>query len=903
MKYLLKFNSIHWKLTASFFLIILLITIIIGTISIEINKSAAQSAINYGTQAICNEIAEEVYIFFSSVKEQVFFFSISPVFQTLQPKIIDTEIKRIRNFAKNQYFSLYYLADKNGKTIYNSSVDRKLNYLYDGLEKINSGLNIYFSPIYLLKNDPRQQYYHKSILASTIVVGVKTISGKIKGYLGVEVILEPISNSIRRIQLGKTGKAKLINNNGEIIKYIYKYEDWTSATVVNNKEFSEVINNVITGKLESGAFYEKTSPISSELKSEEMKQVLASYVSVKISENNFIGILIDQEVEEAYQMSKHIVNTTILVGVLCIFLSMGVAYFISKSISSPLILLASSAEQIANGNFDSRAIIKTHDEVGKLSDSFNRMTKQLKASFNEIEEKNEFLISVTNSLTHPFYVIDVKSHKVILANKYAYIDAKSKKEYYKYIHDENGTHKEYIDIVDKVKKIKDYYIMEKTITDKDGLDTYLELYGFPIFNKNKQVVQVILYFLDITARKTAEKEKEKFQAHFIQSQKMQTVGTLAGGLAHDFNNVLSGITGTVSLIKYDLETKDIDIDGLKEDIHTIEESSVRATEMVKQLLALSKKHDLSFSAIDLNESIKHVLKICKNTFDKSIELVGTYTKEPAIINADTAQIEQVLLNLCVNASHAMTIMKKENEKRGGRLIVSIERVIADKHFIEVHREAYEQPYWLVRVIDTGVGIDPKIKSQIFDPFFTTKENIKGTGLGLAMVYNIIQQHKGFIDVYSEPGKGSTFNIYIPIMANVDKISPKEKKEIISTKNKGLILLIDDEEKLRELGKRILNECGYNVLLAHNGIKGIEIYKENHKNIDAVLLDMAMPKLSGKETYKELRKIDPEVKVLLVSGYKQDERVQESLRLGVKGFIQKPYTMYQLAKKIEEIILE
>ena len=406
---------------------------------------------------------------------------------------------------------------------------------------------------------------------------------------------------------------------------------------------------------------------------------------------------------------------------------------------------------------------------------------------------------------------------------------------------------------------------------------------------------IVIRFEDVT-------ELEKKDRQLLQAQKMETVGNLAGGLAHDFNNVLGGIVGTTSLIKFLLEKGEIiDIENIKSRIDVIEKGAVRAVDLVKQLLTLSRKSDPLLTPVDINQSLKHVMKICENTFDKSILIFSRFHDSPSMIWADATQIEQVLLNLCVNASHAMTIMRKKEEQQGGVLTVSVIDFESTPEFRTNHVEAFDKKYWKIQVHDTGVGIDNKNLQKIFDPFFTTKAATKGTGLGLAMVYNIIQQHKGFIDVNSKMGEGTTFDVYFPQLEEKNYVSENLKRVDQLIKGNGLILVIDDEESLRNTTKELLETCGYSVLLAKDGREGVDIYSEKNTKIDAILMDMAMPIMSGKDAYIELKNINPSLKVLLTSGFRHDPRVKEAMNLGVNGFIQKPFSLVELSKKLSEIL--
>ncbi len=423
---------------------------------------------------------------------------------------------------------------------------------------------------------------------------------------------------------------------------------------------------------------------------------------------------------------------------------------------------------------------------------------------------------------------------------------------------------------------------------------YLDIFIYPL--RRSGLEGVVIRLDDVTALEQKDRQ-------LIQAQKMEIVGNLAGGLAHDFNNVLGGMVGTISLLQIMLDSGEaFSVENIKSRIDTIELGAERAVDLVKHLMTLSRKNEPLLAPTDLNLALKHVIKICENTFDKSIHLEIEYYVGRALVWGDATQLEQVLLNLCINAAHAMTLMRKPHESLGGNLGVSISTISPDPLFCDKHPEAVESEYWTLTVTDTGVGIEPVIIPKIFDPFFTTKSEQKGTGLGLAMVYQIVQQHRGFLAVYSEPGVGTTFSVYLPTLKTKEELETPIKPEEKLVMGTGLILVVDDEENLRDTTREILTSCGYQVITAVDGSEGLNLFRERHREIVAVLLDMAMPIMSGMEAYVEMKKINPAVKVLLTSGFKQDSRVKAVLKLGVNGFIQKPFSMYQLSREIAEVIL-
>ena len=395
-------------------------------------------------------------------------------------------------------------------------------------------------------------------------------------------------------------------------------------------------------------------------------------------------------------------------------------------------------------------------------------------------------------------------------------------------------------------------------------------------------------------------ELEMKEKQLRQAQKMESIGTLAGGLAHDFNNVLGVILGNLSLIQFRLDSREhLPENELREYAERMSTAGHRAADLVRQLLALSRRQEVNLVPVDLNLSVKHIRKIGENTFDRSVEIVTRLSETPAYIMADPTQVEQVLLNLCINAVHAMTIMR-EGTPWGGTLTAGVESIVADEVFCKYHPEAREIPYWRLSISDTGIGMDTRTVSKIFDPFFSTKEKGKGTGLGLTMVYNIVKQLDGFIDVYSEPGHGSTFNVFIPLLdRNLEQTTSTAEARI--QHGEGCILVIDDDDILCKTARSILESVGYTVLLAKDGKEGVELYRENRNRVVLVLLDMIMPVMSGREAYIALTEINPAVRVVLSSGFRQDSRMDEVMALGANAFLQKPYTLENLSRVIRETL--
>jgi PAS domain S-box-containing protein len=425
---------------------------------------------------------------------------------------------------------------------------------------------------------------------------------------------------------------------------------------------------------------------------------------------------------------------------------------------------------------------------------------------------------------------------------------------------------------------------------KDGASIALELTASLLRNPDGDPIGFRGVLRDVSERKDAEAEKRKLEARIQQAQKMESIGTLAGGIAHDFNNILMGIQGNASLMLLKTKSDHAGYEKLK----NIETYVENGTELTKQLLGFARRGKYYAIATDLNDVI-----------DKSASMFGRTKKEIRIhsdlqadiwtVEVDRGQIEQALLNLYVNAWQAMP--------QGGDLYLKTENVVLDADFVNNKPYKVEAGNHIkITVTDTGSGIDQETRERIFEPFFTTKEMGRGTGLGLASVYGIIKSHGGYINVYSEAEIGTTFTIYLP--ASGKEVQP-EKREPITTvsKGSGTILLIDDEEMILKVGEELLQELGYDVLVAKSGQGAIKLYKKNTDKIDLVIMDMIMPGMGGGETFDLLKEINPDIKALLSSGYSINGQASEILKRGCDGFIQKPFNINQLSEKIQGIIAQ
>ncbi len=386
-------------------------------------------------------------------------------------------------------------------------------------------------------------------------------------------------------------------------------------------------------------------------------------------------------------------------------------------------------------------------------------------------------------------------------------------------------------------------------------------------------------------------ELTKLHEQLLQAQKMESIGRLAGGIAHDFNNILSGILGYASLMKSKMKASH----PFYTYVETIERGAVRASELTARLLGFARKGQFSKVSLDVNKIILDTVQLLQSTIQKTIEIKRELESGIPRVSGDPSQIHQVVMNLCVNARDAMP--------DGGRLTLS-----SGSRYIAAPPVTPDGPlpagtYVFIRIQDTGSGMDAETKRRIFEPFFTTKEN-KGTGLGLAMVYGVVQNHGGFVNVESEPGTGSTFTIYFPAATGEPGETETEQTETqsgLGEREVGRVLFVDDEADNRSLAKEILESHEIEVILAADGLEALEIYRDQGDSIDGVILDMIMPKMDGKAVLFELKEMDEFVNVMLISGYSNDGEIKKLTEENSLLFMRKPFHIDELVKKTRELI--
>ena len=418
-------------------------------------------------------------------------------------------------------------------------------------------------------------------------------------------------------------------------------------------------------------------------------------------------------------------------------------------------------------------------------------------------------------------------------------------------------------------------------TRRDGAEIIVESRWTLVRDEKGQPHSILVINTDVT-------EKKRMESQFLRAQRMESIGTLAGGIAHDLNNVLSPILMAIDMLQ--LKTTD---EASKKWLDVLRTNAQRGADMVRQVLSFARGVEGERVSLQPKHLIKEMVKILRETLPKSIEISFHIPNDLWIISADATQINQVLMNLCVNARDAMP--------EGGSISIKAENVFVDENYARMHLEAKPGRFVIISVSDTGPGMSPEIQSRIFEPFFTTKEMTKGTGLGLSTAMTIVKSHGGFINVYSELHKGSQFTLYLPAIEKPGGIDSAVLQTDLPLGHGELILVVDDEESIREITRGTLETFGYNVLTAADGTEALALYADKKNEIAVVLTDMVMPFMDGLATIRALQRMNAKVRIIAASGLGVGQRAGEGPLEGVTVFLNKPYTAEKLLNALAQVL--
>lgn len=596
--------------------------------------------------------------------------------------------------------------------------------------------------------------------------------------------------------------------------------------------------------------------------------------------DRFAGLL---EKDYIRELKEYDLFRFYMIGVF-ILISIFVVFFLRSDIVSPIRRLTDGVKEIGKGNLDVRIEPKGKDEIATLANSFNNTADTLRELLISLRRSEERLKKAQHIAKLGSWDWDIEKNELYwsdeIYNIFGIEQSKSLKyeSFLEFVHPDDR--KKVKEAVEDALYGRRPYSIDHRIMRPDGVERIVHEEGEITYDIAGKPIYMSGTVQDVTDYKRLEEQ-------LIQAQKMEAVGQLAGGIAHDFNNILTAIIGYSSIILEDLE-KD---DPVAVRIGHILGAAEKGANLVQNLLTFSRKQTTNPKPIDLNDTIRSIHNLLRRLIREDIELRVLLSEDDLPVMADSGQIEQMLMNLVTNARDAMP--------EGGILTIRTEKVHIDEMFVKTHGFGQTGLYSLIAISDTGIGMDDKTKERIFEPFFTTKEVGKGTGLGMAMVYSIIKQHNGYIDVYSKLNKGTTFKIYLPLLGDPGR------EEIGSTRYEEIkggnetILIAEDDPEVRSLISEILKESGYNVIEASDGEEAFNKFLEKKENVDLVLLDLIMPGKNGKQVYEMIREIRPGIKSLFMSGYSfdilKDDSIEES------KFISKPVSPRELLKRIRHLL--
>jgi signal transduction histidine kinase/CheY-like chemotaxis protein/HAMP domain-containing protein len=578
----------------------------------------------------------------------------------------------------------------------------------------------------------------------------------------------------------------------------------------------------------------------------------------------------------------------IVIALLMIALGAIAAWAMSRSITRPLDDIARATQGIAEGDYSHRTKVTATNELGLLAASFDAMAAKVEAAARERENTLTLLDVVLASAPIGFALLDRELRYLRVNAALAQLNDRSAAAHIgrpvSELQPELGDDRTAMlhRVLEHRQALVDVELL-RAAQRNGGADRQLRASFFPIIVAEGPPMAIGMFVAETTERRGLE-------AQLQQAQKMEAVGQLAGGIAHDFNNLLTVITSYGAMVMADLPRES----PHATDVQEILNAANRASSLTRQLLAFSRRQVLQPNVLDLNALTGNLEKMLRRLLREDIQLVTRFDPSLALVNADAGQLEQVIVNLVVNARDAMA--------RGGRISIETSNVMLGEGYGPMHANATPGPYVLLSVSDTGKGMDKATQAHIFEPFFTTKPVGQGTGLGLSTVYGIVKQSGGYVWVYSETDRGTTFKIYLPAVSDPPNVAEAERE--MAPEPRGgpeRILLVEDEPNVRRIARRILERNGYTVLEASNGVEALRVMERRQEPIALVLTDLVMPEMGGRELASRLRIVSPTSRVLFMSGYTEDAVLRQSVMEPGSIFLDKPFTFDTLIRKVREAL--
>ena len=728
----------------------------------------------------------------------------------------------------------------------------------------------------------------------TVVVAMDMSAIETQSRQKKEKIIKVLENTFARIELAQTGFAFLFNGQEEILIPPRRRASGEANLIINARTGNFLLEDLMqAARSENNSMhYTETSAAGT--------QLIQAYVRYFKALDWYMVVAVPNEEIHA-PANTLVARQSFIIGM--IFLgSLIAAYFLLSRISRPLNLLAAYAKELPSHNFTDPyqeatsfddIPVKVRDEVSRLSESFVFMEAELKKNIQEVLAAEVKYRAILESIEEGFFETDFEgkwmyyNESICKITGYSRYDLKNKniREYIT-----SKTLRKMNRIFNRVSRSGEYgELRDGELIRKDGAHRIIEMSIYPIRESSGQPAGFRGFIRDVSERLNAERENNRLEAQLVQAQKMEAMGTLAGGVAHDFSNILSAIFGYTELSLLDApEGTD-----MNRQLNEILRASGRAKELVSQILAFSHHSQEELKPMEIQLTIKEVLKLLRASLPATIEIRQHLDSDGKLAEADSTQIHQLIMNLCTNAAAAM-------DADGGVIEVSFTSVDIKEPVTTQFLDLAPGSYLKLTVSDTGNGMTPEVMEKIFDPYFTTKEKGKGTGLGLAVVHGILKRHRAAITVEATPAKGSTFHVYFPRIKQAATPAEAGAAEPLPGGHE-CVLIVDDEEDLVNVETRLLSRLGYEVVSQNNSIEVLELFQAQPDRFDVVITDMTMPKMTGDKLAKEILKIRPDLPIILCTGYSEHLSEEQAKKIGIKEYCLKPVRMRDLARTMRKVL--